>query len=91
MAILYQPLDPNGEEIRLCFLLPCTTDTDIIECEIYNIPIVAATSTYSALSYVWGDPEITEEIVVNDIKVRLKYECEIDEIYERRDVQIRRI
>jgi hypothetical protein len=64
----YQPLDASQEEIRLCFLHPSANDDENIECEIYSIPLCEATGNYIALSYVWGDPSITESISVNSIK-----------------------
>jgi Heterokaryon incompatibility protein (HET) len=67
-ASLYQPLDASQEEIRLCFLHPSTNNNDNIECDIYNIPLCEATGNYIALSYVWGDPNITESISINGIQ-----------------------
>jgi hypothetical protein len=68
MASPYQPLDASQEEIRLCFMHPSTNDTDKIECDIYSIPLSEAAGNYIALSYVWGDPKITESISVNNIQ-----------------------
>ncbi|OCL10562.1 hypothetical protein AOQ84DRAFT_289022 [Glonium stellatum] len=64
----YQPLDANQEEIRLCFLHPSTEETEAVECDIYNIPLPQAAGKYTALSYVWGDPTLTEAIRINGIE-----------------------
>ncbi|KAI6085595.1 heterokaryon incompatibility protein-domain-containing protein [Hypoxylon rubiginosum] len=59
---LYQPLDTSRPEIRLINILPsnetirCTLQTESLSPDL----------KYAALSYVWGNPEDTEQIIVND-------------------------
>lgn len=57
----YEPLDSNGDEIRLLKLLPGTGPT--INIEIQRIK-KNETLKYEALSYVWGSPEQTHEVLV---------------------------
>jgi hypothetical protein len=61
---LYRPLDNERLEIRLLKLLPPHANDTRSWCDLITYPL-SETPEYVALSYVWGDPNITEEIAVN--------------------------
>ncbi|KAI1085372.1 heterokaryon incompatibility protein-domain-containing protein [Whalleya microplaca] len=63
---LYEPLDESTGEIRLLDILPSYTDEDeIVSCRMFTAPLEQAKLQYAALSYVWGDANVTENIRVN--------------------------
>jgi Heterokaryon incompatibility protein (HET) len=66
---LYQPLNEHALEIRLLEILP--TENVNLECRLYTVSL-AINPTYAALSYVWGDSKITEEIIVNGIEISVR-------------------
>jgi hypothetical protein len=66
---LYRPLNEHALEIRLLEILP--TENVKLECRLRTV-LLAINPTYTALSYVWGDSEITEEIIVNSIKIGVR-------------------
>jgi len=59
---LYTPLDPLKSEIRLLKLSPDALS--IVSCRL-SISSLLERPKYRALSYVWGDPKVTETILVN--------------------------
>jgi hypothetical protein len=63
---LYQPLDRNSRQIRLIEILPTQPD-ETIECKLHTVTLNPDTY-YVCISYVWGDPSITEEIIVNGVR-----------------------
>ncbi|KAM0546019.1 hypothetical protein ACHAPJ_011033 [Fusarium lateritium] len=62
---LYQPLNTDRREIRLLEIIS-KSPNDKVECKLHTVPLTPETY-YVCLSYVWGDPSITEEIIVNGI------------------------
>lgn len=46
-------------EIRLVHLLPGDESAEI-QCSLFRVDLDKALRTYIALSYVWGDPSMTE-------------------------------
>ncbi|KAI0802400.1 heterokaryon incompatibility protein-domain-containing protein [Xylaria sp. FL0064] len=65
--VLYFPLDHTLPQIRLIKILPFeNTDNEQVSCQLKTIELSEDTR-YAALSYVWGDPKITEHIKVNGI------------------------
>lgn len=68
-ASLYPPLSSEDYEIRLLTLLPGDSDCSIISCTLENISL-NETIEYEALSYTWGDPGVTETILVNGFAVQ---------------------
>jgi Heterokaryon incompatibility protein (HET) len=66
---LYRPLNEHALEIRLLEILP--TENVKLECRLRTVSL-AINPTYAALSYVWGDSEITEEIIVNGIEIGVR-------------------
>jgi hypothetical protein len=61
---LYEPLGKNTDEIRLLEILPSLDDSSLIEIRLIKYSLVDDLK-YVALSYVWGDASITEDIIVN--------------------------
>ncbi|KAI0517979.1 heterokaryon incompatibility protein-domain-containing protein [Xylaria bambusicola] len=58
------PLKPDGSEIRLLGLHPGHS-TDEIRCTLRTVTF-DQNPKFEALSYVWGDPKDTREIIVDD-------------------------
>ena len=54
-----------NSEFRLVVLLPSADFDSHLECHLEHA-IVGACKPYEALSYVWGNPEFTKEITVDD-------------------------
>jgi hypothetical protein len=61
---LYVPLALNLRQIRLLQIQPCSETSAPIECTFQTFNLTKALK-YTALSYVWGDPTITEHVVIN--------------------------
>ncbi|ORY13402.1 heterokaryon incompatibility protein-domain-containing protein [Clohesyomyces aquaticus] len=61
---LYDPLDSGRMEIRVLELRPFFNDDSMIKCRLRKACLQQSVS-YAALSYVWGDPSITENIIVD--------------------------
>lgn len=59
----YRPLDIDVNEIRLITLLP-SDDTGVVSCNFKHVSLINPPE-FSALSYCWGDPDITREIFIN--------------------------
>lgn len=67
---LHEPLDVAQEEIRLINILPATAKEDPIHCEIFTLSLLNVEPEmicYDAISYVWGDSAITEDIYIDNI------------------------
>lgn len=63
LSRLYQPLDSQRQEIRLLRILPSTELEAPVHCSIFTASLRDdPPPTYQALSYVWGDPKLTDEI-----------------------------
>ncbi|KAF4964990.1 hypothetical protein FSARC_7168 [Fusarium sarcochroum] len=62
---LYQRLNTDRREIRLLEILS-ESPNDKVECKLHTVPLTPETY-YVCLSYVWGDPSITEEVIINGI------------------------
>lgn len=61
----YQALSRDGAAIRLLNLMPASCSKEI-EIEIFHVDLLDVSSVprYEALSYVWGPPERTHEVLV---------------------------
>lgn len=70
MALIYEPLDVDSYEIRILNILPATPDS-IVRCTIEKTTLISPTK-YAALSYCWGDPNVTTNIYVNDVEVAVR-------------------
>jgi len=61
-----RPLPDSRRYIRLIIIQPAQDPNGIVECSLGTIPLFdPETPAYVALSYVWGDASVTEEIRVN--------------------------
>ena len=69
---IYTPLDKTGNEIRLLEILPAKSgDPEAsVECKLFTCSLNDKPS-YTALSYVWGDPNDTKPIIVNCKEVQI--------------------
>jgi hypothetical protein len=68
-AALYKPLDSNRSEIRLVTLIPGNF-VDDIRCSLSTASLNDGVS-YEALSYVWGDPGSTRQIIIDGLPARV--------------------
>ncbi|RBR12115.1 hypothetical protein FVER53590_29048 [Fusarium verticillioides] len=62
---LYQPLNKDKRERRLIEILPNTPDGKV-NCRLHTV-LLTPDLYYTCLSYVWGDPNITKEIIVDGV------------------------
>jgi hypothetical protein len=69
-ALLYEPLDEACSEIRLLEILPSSNKTAIVKCRLFKA-LLKDKPAYFALSYVWGDPGVTENIIFNSKVARI--------------------
>ncbi|KAH8589759.1 heterokaryon incompatibility protein-domain-containing protein [Bisporella sp. PMI_857] len=60
----YHPLDSTAGDIRLLYLLPSVDGEGDIQCKLEHRSL-DKNATYSALSYVWGNPEPAKAITLN--------------------------
>ncbi|OTA93654.1 hypothetical protein M434DRAFT_395471 [Hypoxylon sp. CO27-5] len=65
-ASIYTPLDRTPSQVRFIEILPCDTEEDDVSC-VLKVAELGPDTRYAALSYVWGDPEVTKDIIVNGI------------------------
>ncbi|KAF5872490.1 putative het-domain-containing protein [Botrytis fragariae] len=73
-AYPYSLLPANGEIIRLLRLLPSEDEAAPLHCELQDYSLRRSTTRahlYEALSYVWGDPDITLPIFVGKKKFQV--------------------
>jgi hypothetical protein len=65
---LYQPLDTLRKQIRLVEIFPATSadDTEPVQCRL-NVTNLDHAPPYLALSYVWGDAAITQDVILNGL------------------------
>ncbi|OCL09838.1 HET-domain-containing protein [Glonium stellatum] len=66
LSYQYQPL-PREDCIRLLWLFP-GEDDKVLSCRLLSVPLGEA-PPYEALSYVWGDPTNTAEIICGQKKL----------------------
>lgn len=67
---LYEPLNKEKEEIRLLRVHPSLGRNSSLECTMITTSLQARPPTdFDALSYVWGNPNDTEELNVNGVHV----------------------
>jgi Heterokaryon incompatibility protein (HET) len=62
---IYEPLDYENLEIRILTLMHGTSESDV-RYTLTKTNHISPTA-YSALSYCWGDPNLTTDIIVNNI------------------------
>ena len=64
------PLPPDGRSIRLVVIPPRLKHNDRITCTL-RVERLGLNPEYEALSYCWGDPKVTEEIIVNNYPLQI--------------------
>lgn len=65
MGSIYTPLDIENYEIRTLTILP-GPPTSVLRCTLEKTSLITP-SKYTALSYCWGDPTVTENIIIGDV------------------------
>jgi len=65
--VLHEPLT-HRDYLRILVLHLGSFD-DGINCELKTESLAQSENTYAAITYVWGDPEVTKDIVCNAISV----------------------
>ncbi|KAF2194208.1 HET-domain-containing protein [Zopfia rhizophila CBS 207.26] len=63
-APLYHPLSKSTRETRFIQILPPSSTIDKVECKLITAAL-SSNPNYAALSYVWGDPNLTKPILIN--------------------------
>lgn len=66
LSAIYTALDPHLPEIRVLKLLPSSNFDAPLECRLVHRNLYGDAHEYEALSYVWGDPKLTAEIILNN-------------------------
>jgi hypothetical protein len=61
---LYRPLDQTRSETRLIQIFPYLDEDETVSCQLVTVSLTG-NPQYFALSYIWGDPIFTTDIVVN--------------------------
>ncbi|KAK0641505.1 hypothetical protein B0T16DRAFT_215402 [Cercophora newfieldiana] len=62
----YTYLDPSKQEIRLLAIECASDDASIVSCKLHTASLSSSPRPeFVALSYVWGDPNITEDILID--------------------------
>ncbi|KAI1469677.1 heterokaryon incompatibility protein-domain-containing protein [Daldinia caldariorum] len=62
--LIYSPLNQN--EVRFIEILPSNTKEAPVSC-LLKAAELGPGARYAALSYVWGDPKVTKDIIVNGV------------------------
>ncbi|KAI1430737.1 heterokaryon incompatibility protein-domain-containing protein [Xylaria sp. CBS 124048] len=78
MSAIYQPLNPERHEIRLLTLHPSPSYNDILQCSLSHTTLDSpGEPEYEALSYVWGPPHFSQQILVDKhpLKITENLEC----------------
>ena len=60
----YEPFNDSGKEIRIVALQPSLSFDTSIECKLFCVNL-ARSQQYEALSYRWGDDNLTQCILLN--------------------------
>ncbi|KAK0377566.1 hypothetical protein CLIM01_05045 [Colletotrichum limetticola] len=90
-SFLYQSLDPEKKEVRLIEIAPLETEdpgstADLpVRCRLKHASLNERQS-YVAVSYAWGDAEITKDILVEDqwVQVTTNLEAALRQLASRR-------
>lgn len=67
---IYWALDENDPQIRLLYLDPCDGGDQVVTCRMTTASL-SEDLQYHALSYVWGDPRPTDDIILNGRPFRI--------------------
>ncbi|USP74661.1 hypothetical protein yc1106_01935 [Curvularia clavata] len=69
-SALYQPLNTIREEFRLLRIQPSDDFHSIITCQLFTASLIDKPS-YNALSYEWGNPNVTKSVIVNSTELQV--------------------
>ncbi|KAI8711317.1 HET domain-containing protein [Fusarium sp. LHS14.1] len=69
--LIYEPLNPAIDEIRLLTLHPASQADSKLFCTLSHASLIAETPAYEALSYVWGKPNLSASILLDDVNVQV--------------------
>jgi len=85
MSLVYRPLRVAYSEIRLLTLLRADNFSEPIRCTLHNISLDLRPK-FEALSYCWGQPEIREQIQLDEhcIEVTVNLESALRYLRQRR-------
>lgn len=61
---LYLPLDKTRQDIRLLEIIKDGSNETQVECALHTVALTGDVC-FTALSYVWGDPKMRQDILVN--------------------------
>jgi heterokaryon incompatibility protein (HET) len=65
-AIIYEALNSARDEVRFLTIDFAQNDHSTISCRLHTSSLSAVPGPkFFAISYVWGDPSMTEDILVN--------------------------
>ncbi|WAO87562.1 HET domain-containing protein [Fusarium falciforme] len=64
---LYHPLDADKQELRLLELCPSDDSDSPIQVKIFPCRLEDVRGQFIPFSYVWGDPTVTETIIINGV------------------------
>ncbi|WAO91310.1 HET domain-containing protein [Fusarium falciforme] len=62
--LIYEPLNPTIDEIRLLTLYPASQEDSTLFCTLSHASLAAEIPEYEALSYVWGKPNLSAFILL---------------------------
>lgn len=68
---IYSPLDPANKEIRLLSIHPGKNHDAPIVCDLEIVSLIT-NPEFEALSYTWGSPNNTKEILVNGHRLQVR-------------------
>lgn len=69
---IYEALDANSLQIRLLYLEPCSGGDQVLTCRM-SVASLSKDLQYHALSYVWGDPNPTDHMILDGRPFRITY------------------
>jgi hypothetical protein len=64
ISSLYEKLEEGSLEIRLLETIPSIEEHEMLKLRLHTVSL-KDDPKYTALSYVWGDPAITENVILN--------------------------
>ena len=68
-SAVYQQLPVDKSRTRVLVLRSHSSDAAPVSCSLKVVTLdPEPSSAYTALSYVWGDASVTEDIIVNDVR-----------------------
>ncbi|UPL02766.1 hypothetical protein LCI18_013700 [Fusarium solani-melongenae] len=65
--LIYEPLNPTIDEIRLLTLHPASQGDSTVFCTLSYASLATEIPEYEALSYVWGKPNLSASILLNHV------------------------